>query len=433
MTPEQPKISEIPLLTQVYKPKSSVEKVAEADSQKKQELKDRAETILPRFAHTDLNLSITPEFIARVTGHVRPRLEAEITASILYSVSSAIKKEIIAELKQEVLNAQNALQINTINFVDKTKADLKTELPRMYQASAELVQLKLSDNIATMQTKAVSTVDRLLSDVLRTTVQAASDQIEAHVETLQAESSATLAQHINAQTQDFQVSLLSEHQANLAQQLNVFFDVSKQQAEQLIQALAETLTTQANERLQTDFTQQMPAIYAQALVQEQAKIIGVITDQLTQSLQTFQSQLINEHQMQLNQSLASNFDTHIEQAKTQVTTHLQSIQAESLLSMQNNLGDAVPVIYNQASDEVKLKFTQDMAQESNKVRQQFLDAINADLPDVQTVLAQNINQILATTLPALQEDIRKQLTLQLQDLLLNVKFVLPGGQSLQND
>ena len=433
MIPEQPKSSEIPLLTQVYRPKSSVEKTSEADSQKKSELIDRAETILPRFAHTDLNLSITPEFIARITGHVRPRLEAEITASVLYSVSDTIKKAIIAELKQEVVNAQDALQINTNNFVDKTKADLKTELPRMYQASAELVQLKLSDNIATMQTNAISTVDRLLSDVLRTTVQAASEQINAHVEALQTDSSVILAQYINAQTQDFQINLLSDHQANLDQQLNSFFDVSKQQAEQSIQAHAETLSIQANERLQADFTQKMPAIYAQAVVQEQAKIVGAITDQLTQSMQTFQSQLFNEHQTQLNQLLASNYETHIEQAKIHVYTHLQSIQAEAILSMQNDLSNAVPVIYNQASDEVKLKFIQDMAEESNNVRQQFLEAINADLPNVQTVLAQNINQILATTLPTLQEDIRRQLTLQLQDLLLNIKFVLPSEQSLQNE
>ena len=433
MIPEQPKSSEIPLLTQVYRPKSSVEKTSEADSQKKPELIDRAGTILPRFAHTDLNLSITPEFIARITGHVRPRLEAEITASVLYSVSDTIKKAIIAELKQEVVNAQDALQINTNNFVDKTKADLKTELPRMYQASAELVQLKLSDNIATMQTNAISTVDRLLSDILRTTVQAASEQINAHVEALQTDSSVTLAQYINAQTQDFQINLLSDHQANLDQQLNSFFDMSKQQAEQSIHAHAETLSIQTNERLQADFTQKMPAIYAQAVVQEQAKIVGAITDQLTQSLQMFQSQLFNEHQTQLNQLLASNYETHIEQAKIHVYTHLQSIQTEAILSMQNDLSNAVPVIYSQASDEVKLKFIQDMAEESNNVRQQFLEAINADLPNVQTVLAQNINQILATTLPTLQEDIRRQLTLQLQDLLLNIKFVLPSEQSLQNE
>ena len=202
MTTEHPKSGEIPLLTQVYKPKSSVEKGLEAGLETKglakQALKDRAETILPRFAHTELNLSITPEFIARVTGHVRPRLEAEITASVLDSLRDAIKKDLLVELKQEVIKAQSALQTNTIDFIDKTKADLKTELPRMYQASAKLAQLELADSIADMQTKAVSSVDRLLGDVLQTTVQATSEQINTHAMNLQAESSANLAKQIKS-------------------------------------------------------------------------------------------------------------------------------------------------------------------------------------------------------------------------------------------
>ncbi len=432
MTTEQPKSSEIPLLTQVYKPKSSVDKGLETSNQKKQELKDRADTILPRFAHTELNLTITPEFIARVTGHVRPRLEAEITASVLDNVRDAIKKDLIAELKQEVVKAQSALQTNTIDFIDKTKADLKTELPRMYQASADTAQMELSDHIAQMQTNTVSTVDRLLNDVLQTTVQAASEQIKSHVDSLQADSGATVAQFINTQTQDFQIALISEHQANLSNQLISFYETSRQQAEQAIKAQSEQLTIEANERLQADFTRELPVIYKQVVAQEQAKIVEEITIQLTQSLQTFPSHLIETQQTQLNQVLAGNFETHIEQAKLQVTAHLQKIESETLLNMQNNMDEAAPVIFAKASDELKVIFSHDMAHESNNVRQQFLEAINADLPDVQALLAQNIDKILKSTVPALQEDLRKQLTIQLQDLLLNVKFVLPNSALSSN-
>ena len=430
MTTEHPKSGEIPLLTQVYKPKSNVEKSLEVGLETnvlaKQALKDRAETILPRFAHTELNLSITPEFIARVTGHVRPRLEAEITVSVLDSVRDAIKKDLLVELKQEVIKAQSALQTNTIDFIDKTKADLKTELPKMYQASAKLAQLGLADNIAEMQTNAVSTVDRLLSDVLKTTVQTASEQINAHLEAVQAESSANLAKQINAQIRDFQETLLSEHQASLANQLTGFYEANYAKAELSIQSHTNDLTVEAKERLQNDFLQEMPAIYAQTILQEQPKTIATITEQLAQSLLSVQSQLIVDHQSQLNQLLADIFKTHIEQAKIQAETHLQTIHAEAILNLQNNLNEAVPVIFNQASQELKNNFTQDLAQASTDAHQRFLVAINGDLPDVQAVLAQNINEILSNTLPTLQEDLRKQLLTQLQELLTQVKFVLPG-------
>ena len=430
MTTEPTKSSEIPILTQVYHPKSRRDNATEFDRSTSLDQKAKDEASSPRVGQNDPTLGITPEFIARVTGHVRPRLEAEITLSVLDSVRDAIKKDLIAELKLEVVKAQSALQTNTINFIDKTKADLKTELPRMYQASAELAQLDLSDKIAEMQIASVTNVDSLLSTVLQTTVQAASEQINAHVETLQAQSCTQITEYINTQTQDFQASLLSEHQANLTAQLNGFFDSSHQQAKQTIEKQIENLSAQALAQVQTDFTEAMPAIYTQTVAEEQTKIISTITDQLSQSLQIIQSQLSDAHQVQLNQQLSAAFETQIEQAKMQVTTHLRDIENAAMLHMQNNLNEAVPTIYNQASDEVKLKFTNDMALESAKVRQDFLEAINADLPMVQAVLAQNINQILALALPELQEDLRKQLTSQLQDLLLNVKFVLPEQQGL---
>ena len=64
----------IPLLTEVYQPKPSAQPA-------------------PSPKLDDITL-ITPELIARVTGHVRPRLEAEITQSVLISVRDALRKDL---------------------------------------------------------------------------------------------------------------------------------------------------------------------------------------------------------------------------------------------------------------------------------------------------------------------------------------------------
>jgi hypothetical protein len=63
-----PKDNKIPLLTEVYQPKAKP---------------SFAEDIVKPSRHDDPTLGITPELIARVTSHVRPRLEAEITQSVL--------------------------------------------------------------------------------------------------------------------------------------------------------------------------------------------------------------------------------------------------------------------------------------------------------------------------------------------------------------
>jgi hypothetical protein len=76
-------------------------------------------------------------------------------------------------------------------------------------------------------------------------------------------------------------------------------------------------------------------------------------------------------------------------------------------------------------DDVKGKFADEMTAQSLQLRDDFLATINADLPAVQEVMRENIQQILATSLPSLELDLRNQLTSELQDLLLKVKFVLP--------
>ncbi len=97
----------IPVLTEVYKPKSAT----------KVEVSQTSE--------------VSADLVAKVTAQVRPRLESEITEFVL------------DELKSEIKKAHHDVIASTQSFVDKTKADLKTELPQMYQESVKLAQVDI--------------------------------------------------------------------------------------------------------------------------------------------------------------------------------------------------------------------------------------------------------------------------------------------------
>lgn len=102
----------IPVLTEVYKPKAGVKaKSTEAAA-----------------------LDVTADLIAQVTAKVKPRLESEIADFVL------------GELRTEIKKARNEVITSTKDFVDKTRADLKTELPKMYQESVSLSQVDI-DNL----------------------------------------------------------------------------------------------------------------------------------------------------------------------------------------------------------------------------------------------------------------------------------------------
>ena len=166
----------IPLLTEVYQPKPSAQQAPS-----------------PRL--DDITL-ITPELIARVTGHVRPRLEAEITQSVLISVRDALRKDLLQDLQAEIKAAQQAVETNTNNFVDKTKADLKTELPQMYQNSADFVFKNLSEKIATLQTDAITNLDVSLTQVTEQSLQVATQALQSTVEGMQADTSVQIKQDL---------------------------------------------------------------------------------------------------------------------------------------------------------------------------------------------------------------------------------------------
>ncbi len=320
--------SKIPVLTEVYQPKVKAERNAE-------EFKTQA------GKQNDPTLGITPEFIARVTNHVRPRLEADITQAVLDSVRDALKKDLIKELQAEISKTQAAIESNTTDFIDKTKADLKTDLPRMYQASAELVHASLADKITGMQTTAVTQVDRMLTDVMQTSTQAATTEINTYVEALK---------------------------------------------------------TDATARIQLD---------------------------LNQALQAFQAESLQQHQAQLSNELSNAYETIMQTTQHNLQQQVQTLQSDAITQMRSELDEAMPAIYAAAADEVKAKFVEEMTSQSLQVRESFLSAVNGDLPAVQEVLRANIQHILASALPALENDLRRQLTDELQELLLKVKFVLP--------
>lgn len=428
----------IPLLTEVYQPKPSAEPAPK-----------------PRPDEASL---ITPELIARVTGHVRPRLEAEITQSVLISVRDVLRKDLLQDLQVEIKNAQLALQENTSNFIDKTKADLKTELPQMYQNSADLVFNSLSQKIAGLQTNAVTNLDASLAQVTEQSLQAASEALTSNIAGLQSQLSTQITHDLTQELQAFQTDASGNHQALLRQEMTDIFETTSHDAKTDLQQQLSGLQTDALTQMRATFTEAMPSIYTNAIAEQQEQIMAQISQNLHQEMQAFQEKSISQHQSQLADSisqhqtqladsisqhqslfeqatsshqaelagsLTSNFESISTNAKEDLAERLRLIQADAVEQMRSTLNAAIPSIYAAAGDDVKAKFADEMTEQSQQMRDNFLTTINADLPAVQEVMRENIQQILASTLPSLEQDLRLQLTKELEELLLKVRFVLP--------
>jgi pheromone shutdown protein TraB len=177
--------------------------------------------------------------------------------------------------------------------------------------------------------------------------------------------------------------------------------------------------------MQATFNEAMPTIYTAAVAEQQEAITTKISQNLNQEMLAFQEQSLSSHQTQLRDGLTNIFQSVNNQAKTDLRQQMELIQAEALNQMRDSINEAIPTIYTAAAEEIKAKFAEDMLMQSKQVKDNFLSMVNADLPAVQEVMRDNIQQVLATTLPTLENDLRKQLTVELHDLLQKVKFVLP--------
>ena len=395
----------IPLLTEVYQPKPSAE------------LESR-----PRLSDATL---ITPELITRIAAHIKPRLEADISRTVTESVREALGKDLVKVIQDEILTLQATIEARTVDFVDKTKADLKTDLPRMYQASANTVFNNLFEIISDLQADTISKFDTKLSELTQTAVSTANTQIGSQVEAIQTDTSARIMQDVSQQLSAFQVQSLGNHQALLDQEMQQVFESIQQQGRGELQEQLQAMQSEALAQMRATFIEAMPSIYTAAVAEQQEAITTQIGERLNQEMQAFQVQSISNHQVQLGDALVANLQILNQHAKQDLQQQMSLLQADILLQMGATFNEAIPSIYAAAVDEVKAKFADEMTAHSMQLRDNFLVTINADLPAVQEVLRDNIQQIMAVSLPSLELDLRNQLTTELQDLLLKVKFVLP--------
>lgn len=130
----------IPVLTEVYKPKISK---IEANS----------------------TTEVSADLVTKVTAQVRPRLESEITEFVL------------DEIKTEIKNAHNSVIASTQNFVDKAKADLKTEIPKMYQESVKFAQVDIDALKNAALDEAMMAIRKEMADFQASVIQEHQQQI----------------------------------------------------------------------------------------------------------------------------------------------------------------------------------------------------------------------------------------------------------------
>lgn len=463
--------NKIPVLTEVYKPKKS----AKSDQP------------------FDDSLVITPELVTKIASQIKPKLEADITDQVLavlrsevnslregvassmqdlignapaggslemaYELSEKVTAQVkprleteitdfvLDELRGEIKKASEEIIFSTQNFLDRAKADLKTELPTMYQESVKLAQINLADKFADMHVEASAKFDASISDIVDAATQAAQLDVSARV-----------AQSFEQSIEEFQPKALAENEALLEAQLEQITQTAQQTLTQQLQAfqeevivrhqselndalhrIRETIGESAEQAMRTELSVMQEKIMQDHQKQLSESLDGFLQTKgeaaekdLLQKMQEYQERLRIKHQELMTENMESALESiaqRVEESTLEqigvMHSQVGTIQQETFARLREDFNAEKNTIFGLASDEIKTVLTEQMTAKSQEIRNQFLDQVDGDMPDVQAILQENIHAILSKALPDMESQLREQLTRDLQNLLLTVKFVLP--------
>lgn len=233
----------IPVLTEVYKPKISTK-----------EKLDTATTF-----------EMTAELVAKVTAQVKPRLESEITEFAL------------DELRAEIQKAHRDVIESTQNFVDKTRADLKTELPRMYQDSVKFAQIDIDalkqatldevlvairKEMADFQENVIrehqQQIDETLQSIAKRAEESASEQIgimHSRVGTMQQEAFAKLREEFEVEKDTMLNAATTEIKTAFSGQITEGQELLKENIEAILNKAIPGMESRLHAQLTTDLQQ----------------------------------------------------------------------------------------------------------------------------------------------------------------------------------
>lgn len=225
----------IPVLTEVYKPK-------------------KGDT-----------LDVTPGLVAKVTAQVKPRLESEITDFVL------------EELRAELKKAHSDVISSTQDFVDKTKANLKTELPSMYQESVKLSQIDIDNlkqttlndtslavrkEMMDFQAKVVSEHQKQINEALASIAKRAEDSafeqigiMHSQVGRIQQEAFAKLREEFGVEKDRMLSEATAEAKAVFAAQMTEGQEALKQNIERVVNQAIPDMESRVRKQLTADLQQ----------------------------------------------------------------------------------------------------------------------------------------------------------------------------------
>ena len=287
---------------------------------------------------------LTPAFFEFAMEQIKPQLEKALAEIALNYQKEAIKQEIIGELRPSLSQefqtqiatsletAQQDLIRNTTDFLDKTKADLATELPQMYQVRAEIFQADTAEKLAKLQESSVLALREEFNLVIPQLETSLIEKVNARLQDLQTATIEKVTDALQQQIADFHEATLEKMRQDLAQDLPGIYQSIVEQANQSLVEQLKRLEEDASQELGMKMNETLPSIYALASTQVKTNLFAEMTDFANTTKQDFEIALKGEvpelEQLlkdRIHEAFANELPTMREEISAQVNGEIEAM------------------------------------------------------------------------------------------------------------
>ena len=411
---------------------------------------------LKQHVNDELNLS-------QQASHAR-LLEAIHTAITQAQQGSVeqIRDLIAQDLNHAVAIAKQSVMESGNFFLDRTTADLKTEIPKMMHVNAGIIKEDLANTLEQMQFKTLGDIQSKLTQSLPLIEQALSKQYEENLLNLEISLLERASQALEAKASlvrtDLEVELnkvqaqgITEMHNKLTEALPLIEQQFSIRVHQTLNDMEATFTGNANhifakikEELESTFVQ----MREQGISEVQSKLIATlpilkesITEQLESTLFQLETktvenaahklqdkisrlheELLSKHQDELANETKIIYQGLTEQSQAELTIYLDALQLKSKQQLDLEVRETFPVLFQGLSTELSEALRKELATIAENIKFEFKHKLNAELPEVEEILANKVNEILRVEMPKIEQQLTLNIKSEIEHLLNSVRL-----------
>ncbi|WP_020183592.1 hypothetical protein [Methylotenera sp. 1P/1] len=412
---------EIPVLTEVYKTKSvkSVPDVIEVTPELRQMIANELRPLITQ----EVIETLTPILEARITETLSQQLLAilsaqlntqatAITHQVSDDVTAEVTRQVAEQLQQEVILPMQATLSSSLSEQQHARVAFEHTLTEKLQHDHDEYAQALTTQSQTLLASAEDALSHKVTELGEAEILRVEAASRAQIVALQEEATAKLKTQIaDSETASEDIFKYAVNAYSEQTQTRLFEEIAAQQ-EKFTQAL-EQYVQQAQSEMQTTlmavvqthvgtFMQEEVSQHRQSAISE---INVFYQDKLAES-QESASQLAQTLGQELVQTLSTYANTLTEDANQHLKVSQETLIAE-------------------ASERIRIQVEQELRHSADTVRQDFNHALNADLPEIQLLLSQQVERMLDVELPVFEKALLVKAEEELVSMLARVTLTLP--------